>query len=94
LVDALTRAGGATSQADILLAGGAADPGQVHLVRDGVGTVVDLRPLTIRPQVIDPLVWLYVPGAQGSRLRENIGFWGSVAGTLFTAVSLVILIAR
>jgi protein involved in polysaccharide export with SLBB domain len=98
LVDALTRAGGATSEVDLSLAGGAADPSQVRLVRDGVGTVVDLRRLTIRPQVIDLLVqsgdWLYVPRAQSSRLRENIGFWGSVAGTLFTAVLLIILIAR
>ena len=98
LVDALTRAGGATSEIDLSLQGGASDPSQVRLVRDGVGIVIDLRPLTIRPQVIDLLVqsgdWLYVPRAQSSRLRENVGFWGSVASTLFTAVSLVILIAR
>lgn len=98
LVDALTRAGGATSEIDIALQGGASDPSQVRLVRDGVGTVIDLRPLTIRPQVINLLVqsgdWLYVPRAQSSQLRENVSFWGSVLSTLFTAASLVVLIAR
>ena len=63
-----------------------------------MGTAIDLRPLTIRPQVIDLLVqsgdWLYVPRAQSSRLRENVTFWGSVFSTLFTAASLIILIGR
>ena len=98
LVDALARAGGATSELDLSLQGGAADPSQVRLVRDGVGTVIDLRPLTIRPQVIDLLVqsgdWLYVPRAPSSRTRENVAFWGSVFSTLLTAASLVVLIAR
>ena len=98
LVDALTRAGGATSEVDISIQGGAADPSQVRLVRDGVGTVIDLRPLTIRPQVVDLLVqsgdWLYVPRAPRSQLREDVAFWGSIFSTLFTAASLVVLIAR
>ena len=98
LVDALTRAGGATSEIDILIQGGAADPSQVRLVRDGVGTVIDLRPLTIRPQVIDLFVqsgdWLYVPRAPRSQLRENVTFWGSIFSTLLTAASLVVLLAR
>lgn len=98
LVDALALAGGATSEIDISLQGGASDPSQVRLVRDGVGTVLDLRPLAVRPEVIDLLVqsgdWLYMPRAQSSQLRENVSFWGSVLSTLFTGVSLVILIAR
>jgi protein involved in polysaccharide export with SLBB domain len=98
LVDALARAGGATSETDISLQGGASDPSQVRLVRDGVGTVIDMRPLTVRPEVIDLLVqsgdWLYVPTAQRSQLREDVQFWGSVFSTLFTAASLIVLIAR
>ena len=98
LVDALTRAGGATSELDLSIGGGASDQSQVRLVRDGVGTMIDMRPLAARPQVLDLLVqsgdWLYVPRAQQSRLRDNITFWGSVFGTLFTAASLIVLIAR
>jgi polysaccharide export outer membrane protein len=98
LVDALARAGGATSETDIGLQGGASDPSQVRLVRDGVGTMVDLRPLAVRPEVVDLLVqsgdWLYVPTAARSQLRENVTFWGSVFSTLFTAASLIVLIAR
>ena len=98
LVDALALAGGATSEIDISLQGGASDPSQVRLVRDGVGTVIDMRPLAIRPEVIELLVqsgdWLYVPRAQSSQLRENVTFWGSVFSTLLTAASLIILIAQ
>ena len=98
LVDALALAGGATSEIDLAIQGGASDPGQVRLVRDGVGTVIDLRPLTIRPEVIELLVqsgdWLYVPRAESSQLRENVAFWGSVTSTLFTAASLIVLLAR
>ena len=97
LVDALAIAGGATSEIDSG-AGGAADPSQVRLVRGGVGTVLDLRPLSINPEVIDVLVqsgdWIYVPRAASSQLRENVTFWGSVFSTLFTAASLWILIAQ
>jgi protein involved in polysaccharide export with SLBB domain len=98
LVDALTRAGGVTSDVDLSMGGGASDPSQVRLVRDGVGTVIDMRPLSASPEVIGLRVqsgdWLFVPRAQSSRLRENVTFWGSVFSMLFTAVSLVVLIAR
>ena len=96
LVDALARAGGATSEVEA--SGGASDASQVRLVRDGVSTIIDMRPLDVRPQVLDLKVqsgdWLYVPRSQRSRTREDINFWGSVVSTLFTAASLVILIAR
>ncbi len=65
LVDALARAGGVTSEVEF--SGGASDPSKVRLVRDGVGTVIDMRPLEARPQVLDLRVqsgdWLYVPKA-------------------------------
>ncbi len=98
LVDALARAGGVTSEVDVGLQGGASDPSRVRLVRDGVATVIDLRPLAIRPEVINLRVqsgdWLYVPRAPRSKLKEDITFWGSAFGTLLTLASLIVLIAR
>ena len=98
LVDVLARAGGATSEVDLSLGGGASDPSQVRLVRDGASTVLDLRPLAAASGVVELLVqsgdWLYVPRAQRSQLREDVTFWGSVFTTLLTAASLIILIVR
>ena len=98
LVDALSRAGGVTPEIDVSIGGGASDPSQVRLVRDGVATVIDMRPLQIRPAVLDLLVqsgdWLFVPRAQRSLTREQITFWGSLFSTLLTAASLIVLIAR
>ena len=98
LVDVLARAGGVTSEIDVGVSGGASDPSQVRLVRDGVATVIDMRPLEIRPEVIELQVqsgdWLYVPRALRSQLRGDISFYGSVASTLLTIVTLIILIAQ
>jgi protein involved in polysaccharide export with SLBB domain len=44
LVDVLARAGGVTSEIDIGVSGGASDPSQVRLVRNGVATVIDASP--------------------------------------------------
>ncbi len=98
LVDALARAGGVTSEVDVALQGGASDPSQIRLIRDGVATVIDMRPLSVRPEVINLGVqsgdWLHVPRAQRSQLKEEVTFWGSVFTTLFTLASLIVLIAR
>ncbi len=98
LVDALARAGGVTSEVDLGIAGGGSDPSRVRLVRDGVSTVIDMRPLEIRPEVIELRVqsgdWLYVPRVIGSELRQNITFYGTLASTLLTFVTLIILIAQ
>ena len=98
LVDALAHAGGVTSDVDVAIGGGASDASRVRLVRDGVGTVIDLRPLAVSPEVVSLRVqsgdWLYVPRARRSRFREDITFWGSAFGALFTLASLIILIAR
>ena len=97
LVDALSRAGGVSAEIDVSIGGGASDPSQVRLVRDGVATVIDMRPLEIRPPVLELLVqsgdWLYVPRAQRSQTRETITFWGSLFSTLLTAATLIVLIA-
>ena len=98
LIEAMARAGGSTSEIDVGLQGGASDPSQVRLVRDGVATVIDLRPLTIRPDVIGLQVqsgdWLYVPRARRSQLREDITFWGSAFSALLTVATLVVLVIK
>ncbi len=98
LVDALALAGGVTSEIDLGLSGGASDASQVRLVRNGVGTVLDLRPLEIRPEILGLQIqsgdWLYVPRAESSQLREQISIWGNALTVLFTGASLVYLIVR
>ena len=98
LVDALARAGGTTSDVDVGLSGGASDPGQVRLVRDGMTFVVDLRPMGMNPEIFSLQVqsgdWLHVPRAPRSQAREQISFWGGLLTTLLTAASLVVLITQ
>jgi polysaccharide export outer membrane protein len=96
LVDALSLAGGVTAEVDVASGGGASDPSQVRLVRDGVATVIDMRPLSIRPQILELQVqsgdWLYVPRAQRSQTRETITFWGGLFSTLLTLATLIVLV--
>ena len=98
LVDALSRAGGVTAEVDVAIGGGASDASQVRLVRDGVATVLDMRPLAIQPVILELQVqsgdWLYVPRAQRSQTRETITFWGALFSTLFTAASLIVLLVQ
>ena len=96
LVDALARAGGTSSEVDVGLQGGAADPSQIRLVRGGVGTVIDLRPLEISRDVVNLQVqsgdWIFVPRARRSELRDDINFWNSILTTLLTLATLTYLI--
>ncbi len=98
LVDALALAGGAGSEVDLGLQGGAADPARVRLVRDGVASVIDMRPLDVRPEVLSLRVqsgdWLHVPRAIRSQVRDDVTFYGTVLTTLLTLGSLIVLIAR
>jgi hypothetical protein len=98
LIEALAQAGGIQSEVDVGLQGGASDPSQVRLVRDGVATVIDMRPLGIRPEVVELPVqsgdWLFVPRARRSELREDVNFWGGVFSAVFTLASLIVLIVR
>ncbi len=98
LVDALAGAGGASSEVDLGLQGGASDPSKVRLVRDGVVTVIDLRPLEVRPAVLSLRIqsgdWLHVPRAVRSQIKEDITFYGSGLSVLLTLASLIVLIAR
>lgn len=98
LVDAVSVAGGISSEIDLGLMGGASDPSQVRLVRDGVATVIDMRPLEVRPQVLELVVqsgdWLHVPRATRSQRREDIVFFNYFLSMLLTAASLIVLIVR
>jgi protein involved in polysaccharide export with SLBB domain len=98
LVDALSRAGGASSEVDLGLQGGASDPAQVRLVRDGVATVIDMRPLSVQPHVLSLRIqsgdWLHVPRATRSKVKENVSFYGTILSTLLTFVTLIILIGE
>jgi len=97
LVDALSLAGGVTAEIDLAIGGGASDASQIRLVRDGVGTVLDMRPLDIRPEILRVQVqsgdWLFVPRAQRSQTRETITFWGSLFSTLLTLATLIVLVS-
>jgi len=92
LVDALALAGGITSDVDVSLQGGASDPSRVRLVRDGVGTVIDLRPLQISMEVVRLQVqsgdWLYVPRAPRSQHQRGYHLLGEcIQRPLHTGVS-------
>ena len=65
LVDVLAQAGGATSEVDVGLAGGAAEPSRVRLGRDGTTSVLDVRPLSITADVVE--------------LQVQEGYWRSGA---------------
>ena len=97
LVGALAQAGGATSEL-AQSQGGASDLARVRLVRDGVTTVLDLRPLGAVPDILDLSVqsgdWLFVPRVPRSQIRDDITFYGTVLSTLFTLASLIVLISR
>ena len=98
LVDALALAGGSGSDIDVAVQGGAADPANVRLVREGVSTIIDMRPLEIRPVVLDLRVqsgdWLHIPRAVRSERRDDISFYGSILSTLLTFVSLIVLVGQ
>lgn len=82
LIDALSVAGGPGSELDFGSAGGSSDQSQVHLLRQGLLEVLDLRAQTMVPATFNRLVesgdWLYVPPRPRSRWRDNIQFVGSI----------------
>lgn len=95
LIDALSMAGGSTSEVDVSLQGGASDASRVRLVRDGLSTEIDLRPLEVRPAVLALRIqsgdWLHVPRARRSQRRDDITFIGSILSTLLSVASLIVI---
>ena len=100
LVDALSQAGGSTSEVDLALQGGAADPSRVQLTRRGYERpiTINFRPFEADSSVINARIqsgdWLFVPPAARSQLREDILFFGNIVTVLLGAVSLIILIGQ
>jgi protein involved in polysaccharide export with SLBB domain len=95
LIDAIAIAAGSSSEVDVSLQGGASDPGRVRLVRDGVSTVVDMRPLEIRPEVLVLRIqsgdMLHVPRALRSQRRDDITFISAILSALVSVATLIVL---
>jgi len=98
LLDALSQAGGSSSEIDIGVQGGAADPSRVQLTRRGYERpiTINFRPFEADSAVINARIqsgdWLFVPPARRSQLREDILFFGNILTVLLGSVSLIILI--
>jgi protein involved in polysaccharide export with SLBB domain len=96
IVDALATAGGAGGEVAIgnNVAGNAS---QVRLIRNGVTTVLDLRPENAAPEVLAMLIqsgdWIHVPPLPRSAWRDQIQFWGSALSLLTSVVAAIVLIS-
>ncbi|MEX2527362.1 MAG: polysaccharide biosynthesis/export family protein [Gemmatimonadota bacterium] len=98
LVDALAQAGGAGAEIDLGVVGGASDPSQIRLVRDGRAQILNFAPDQASPEVLGMLAqsgdWLHVPPRGRSRTRENITFVSSILGLITSAAAVVVLATR
>ena len=67
-------------------------------MRDGVTTVINLRPDDINQDVLGMLVrsgdWVHVPVQERSRVRDEITFWGSMVSFATSVVALIVLLNR
>lgn len=99
IVDLLSRAGGAGSEVDLGVQGGASDPSRAQLTRVGYEDPItlNLRPLEADPEILQAPIqsgdWIYIPPASRSQLREDILFVGSILTVLLGTASLIVLIA-
>lgn len=99
IIDAIAEAGGMTAE---LTAAGLqnipSDQSQVRLVRDGVTTILNLRPDEITEEVIHMLIqsgdWIHVPPRTRSQVRDEIQFWGGILGFITNIAALIILAGR
>ena len=98
LVDAIASAGGTTPEYAVSTIQIPSDPTAVRLVRDGVTTVMNLRPDDIDPDVLGMRVrsgdWIHVPVQERSRVRDEITFWGSMVSFATSVVALIVLLGR
>ena len=97
VIDAIATAGGFTSELEFGVGrASASDPSQVRLVRGQDTQILDLRAESLQPDHFSILIqsgdWLYVPPRPGSRWRDEIIFWGSVASLMTSVVTLAILL--
>lgn len=98
IIDALSQAGGPTSELAVNTYQIPSDQSRVRLVRDGETFVLNVRPDEIAPAVIQMRVhsgdWLHVPARERSRIRDEITFWSTVTSFVTSVVVLVILVNR
>jgi polysaccharide biosynthesis/export protein len=98
ILDALSNAGGITSE----VAAGAyqvtSDPRHVRVVRDGRTLILDMRPDEIADSVTNMRIhsgdWINVPPQTRSRIRDDVTFWGGIASLATSIVALIILTTR
>lgn len=98
LVDAIAQAGGMASEIAVATIQIPANQSEVRLVRDGVTTILNLRPDEVTEEVLRMRIksgdWLHVPPRDRSRIRDEIQFWGGVLSFVGSLAALVVLIAR
>ncbi len=98
VLDAMTAAGGTSSEYAVTTISVPADPTRVRLIRDGELIILNLRPEEVDPTVLEMTIrsgdWYHVPSRERSRIRDEITFWGSVVSFASSAIALVILIGR
>jgi protein involved in polysaccharide export with SLBB domain len=99
IVGAINSAGGMTPE---LTAAGLtnipSDQTRVRLVRDGVTTILNLRPDDISAEDLRRPVqsgdWIHVPNQARSRVRDEIQFWGGILSFVANLAAVMVLIGR
>lgn len=100
LTDAMAEGGGASSEVDVGLQGGAADARFVRLTRNGYDRpiIINFRPIEASAEILNALIqsgdWIHVPPARRSQMRDDILFAGSIITVLLGVASLIFLITQ
>lgn len=98
IVDALSRAGGITSEIATSGYGVAADLSRVRLVRDGETRILDVRPETVGARGMEMPVhsgdWLHVPPRSRSRWRDHLQLAASFLSVVGSVVGITYLVTR
>ncbi len=96
IVDAINAAGGMTAE---VTTGGyslPSDQSRVRLVRDGVTSILNLRPDDIAIENLRMPIqsgdWIHVPNRSRSRVRDEIPFWGGILGFITNIAAILVLI--
>lgn len=96
IIDALSEAGGPTSEIAVNSFQIPSDQRSVRLVRDGQTVILNVRADEITPEVIGMRVrsgdWLHVPARERSRIRDEVTFWGSITSFAASIIALILLI--
>lgn len=100
LTDAMASAGGASSEVDVGLQGGAADASQVRLRRAGYDEplVINFRAIEAVDEIVNAPIqsgdWIHVPAALRSQVREDLLFASNILTVLLSIASLIVIISN